>query len=152
LLAALSGCYSGGHPSRIGSVAPDFTLQDSDHKITLSQFRGQVIVLNFWGSFCPPCIEETPSLVQMQRRMKEKGIVVLAVSVDEDDAAYHKFLKDYKVSLITVRDGARKSSDLYGTFGWPETYVIDRQGVIRRKFIGAVDWSSPEVTDYLGKL
>lgn len=152
LLAALNGCYSGGHPSRIGSIAPDFTLQDSDHKVTLSEFRGQVVVLNFWGSFCPPCIEETPSLVQMQRRMKEKGIVVLAVSVDEDDAAYHKFLKDYRVNLITVRDGARKSSDLYGTFGWPETYVIDRKGVIRRKFIGAVDWSSPEVTDYLNKL
>ena len=152
LILFLAACYSGSRPGSIGTSAPDFTVQDSDHKVTLSQFRGQVIVLNFWGSFCPPCIEETPSLVQMQRRMKEKGIVVLAVSVDEDDAAYHKFLKDYKVNLITVRDGARKSSDLYGTFGWPETYVIDRQGVIRRKFIGAVDWSSPEVTDYLNKL
>jgi cytochrome c biogenesis protein CcmG, thiol:disulfide interchange protein DsbE len=152
LLALLIGCYSGGHPPRIGSNAPDFTVQDTDHKITLSQFRGQVVVLNFWGSFCPPCIEETPSMVRMQSRLKDKGVVVLGVSIDVDDAAYHKFLKDFNVNMVTVRDGDQKVSSVYGTFGWPETFVIDRQGVIRRKFIGAVDWTSPEVTDYLSKL
>jgi len=152
LLAALIGCYSGSHPARIGSNAPDFTLQDSDHKVTLSQFRGQVVVLNFWATWCPPCIEETPSLVQMQARLKNKGVVVLAVSIDADDAEYHKFLKDYSVNMVTVRDEAKKAASLYGTFGWPESYVIDRNGVIRRKFIGPVDWTSPEVTDYLSKL
>src|SRR5277367_6803136 len=85
LLAAfiglLGGCYSGSRPGRIGSAAPDFTVQDSDHKVTLSQFRGQVVVLNFWATWCPPCIEEMPSLVQMQERMKAKGVTVLAVSV-----------------------------------------------------------------------
>jgi peroxiredoxin len=84
--------------------------------------------------------------------MKDKGVVVLAVSIDADDAAYHKFLKDYNVNMITVRDEARKSSNLYGTFGWPESYIIDRQGVIRRKFIGAADWTSPEIIDYLSEL
>ncbi len=152
LLVVLAGCYSGGKPSRIGANAPDFSLQDSDHKVTLSQFRGQVVVLNFWGTFCPPCIEETPSLVRMQSRLKEKGVVVVAVSIDTDDVAYHRFLKDYNINLVTVRDGEQKASSLYGTFGWPETYIIDRKGVIRRKFIGAVDWASPEITDYLSKL
>ena len=152
LPAALIGCYSGNHPARIGSIAPDFTLQDSDHKVTLSQFRGQVVVLNFWATWCPPCVEEMPSLVRMTTRFKDKGVVVLAVSIDADDAAYHKFLKDYSVNMVTVRDEAQKASSLYGTFGWPETYVIDRNGVIRRKFIGPVDWTSPEVTDYLSKL
>jgi cytochrome c biogenesis protein CcmG/thiol:disulfide interchange protein DsbE len=152
LLGSLGGCYSGGSPTRIGSNAPDFTVQDSDHSVTLSQFRGQVVVLNFWGSFCPPCIEETPSLVQMQSRLKQKGVVVLGVSIDTDDAAYHKFLKDYNLNIVTVRDGGQKASSLYGTFGWPETYVIDRKGVIRRKFIGAVEWTSPEITDYLSRL
>lgn len=152
LLAALFGCYSGSHPTRIGSKAPDFSVQDSDRKVTLSQFRGQVVVLNFWATWCPPCIEETPSLVRMQARLKDKGVVVVAVSIDEDDAAYHKFLKDYGVNMVTVRDQARKASSLYGTFGWPETYIIDRSGVIRRKFIGPVDWTSAEVTDYLSKL
>jgi cytochrome c biogenesis protein CcmG/thiol:disulfide interchange protein DsbE len=152
LLSGLIGCYSGSHPARIGSNAPDFTVQDSDHKITLSQFRGKVVVLNFWATWCPPCIEETPSLVRMTARFKDKGIVVLAVSIDADDGAYHKFLKDYSVNMITVRDEAKKAPSLYGTFGWPETFVIDRNGVIRRKFIGPVDWTSPEVTDYLSKL
>jgi peroxiredoxin len=152
LLSALIGCYSGSHPARIGSNAPDFTVQDSDHKVTLSQFRGQVVVLNFWATWCPPCVEETPSLVRMQAQLKNKGVVVLAVSIDADDAAYHKFLKEYGVNMVTVRDEAQKASTLYGTFGWPESYVIDRNGVIRRKFIGAVDWTSPEVTDYLSKL
>jgi cytochrome c biogenesis protein CcmG/thiol:disulfide interchange protein DsbE len=152
LLATLIGCYSGSHPARIGSNAPDFTVQDSDHKVTLSQFRGQVVVLNFWATWCPPCVEETPSLIQMQTMLKPRGVVVLAISIDADDAAYHKFLKDYSVNMVTVRDEAQRVSKLYGTFGWPETYVIDRQGVMRRKFIGPVDWTSPEVRDYLSKL
>ena len=88
----------------------------------------------------------------MQARLKDKGVVVLAVSIDDDDAAYHRFLKEYGVNMVTVRDEAKKAATLYGTFGWPETYVIDRNGVIRRKFIGPVDWNSPEVTDYLSKL
>jgi peroxiredoxin len=150
--ASLSGCYSGGRPTRIGSPAPEFTVRDSDHSVSLSQFHGQVVVLNFWGSFCPPCVEETPSMIRMQSRLKDKGVVVLGVSIDDDDAAYHKFLKDFNVNMVTVRDGAQKTSALYGTFGWPETYIIDRQGIIRRKFIGAVDWTSPEITDYLSKL
>ena len=151
-LAALIGCYGGGNPTRIGSNAPDFTVQDSDHKVTLSQFRGQVVVLNFWATWCPPCVEETPSLVRMQSRLKYKGVVVLAVSIDDDEAAYHKFLKDYNVNMVTVRDEAKKAPSLYGAFGWPETFIIDRNGVIRRKFIGPVDWTSPEITDYLSRL
>jgi cytochrome c biogenesis protein CcmG, thiol:disulfide interchange protein DsbE len=152
LLLALIGCYSGTHPPRIGSSAPDFTVQDSDHKVTLSQFRGQVVVLNFWATWCPPCVEETPSLVRMQNRMKDKGVVVLAVSIDVDDGAYHKFLKDYGVNMVTVRDEDQKAASLYGTHGWPESYIIDRSGIIRRKFIGPVQWTSPEVTEFLSKL
>jgi len=152
LLAALIGCYGGNRPGRIGSNAPDFTVQDSDHTVTLSHFRGQVVVLNFWATWCPPCVEETPSLVRMQARLKDKGVVVLGVSIDDDNAAYHKFLKQYNVNMVTVRDEAKKAATLYGTFGWPESYVIDRNGVIRRKFIGPVDWTSPEVTEYLSRL
>jgi len=148
----LAGCYGGSHPARIGSNAPDFTLQDSDHTVSLRQFRGQVVVLNFWATWCPPCVEEMPSMVKMQALLKNKGVVVLAVSIDADDTAYHKFLKEYNVNMVTVRDEAKRASSLYGTFGWPETYVIDRKGLIRRKFIGPVDWTSPEVTDYLSKL
>lgn len=153
-LITLAGCYGGGRPPRIGANAPDFTVQDADRSVTLSKFRGQVVVLTFWATWCPPCIQETPSLVQMQQRMKDKGVTAIAVSIDVDDGAYHKFLKDYHMDapMITVRDPDQRASNLYGTHIWPETYVIDRNGVIRRKFIGAVDWNSREVTDFLAKL
>jgi peroxiredoxin len=151
-LMSLCGCYSGSRPPRIGVAAPDFTIRDSERTVTLSQLKGQVVVLNFWATWCPPCIEETPSLVQMQQRMKDKGITVLAVSVDVDESAYRQFVKDHGVNLLTVRDGANKSNALYGTFKFPETYVIDRGGVVRRKFIGAVDWTEPDVIEYLGRL
>lgn len=148
----MSACYSGTRPPRIGTAAPDFTVKDADHSVTLSEFRGKVVVLNFWATWCPPCVEETPSLVQMQQRMKDKGVVVLAVSVDADADAYHRFLKDHGVNLLTVRDADQKSNALYGTIRFPETYVIDRNGTVRRKFIGPVDWNSPDITDYLSKL
>jgi cytochrome c biogenesis protein CcmG, thiol:disulfide interchange protein DsbE len=152
-LFALSGCYySGSRPSRIGVAAPDFTVHDSDRSVTLSQLRGQVVVLNFWATWCPPCIEEMPSLVEMQQRMKAKGVTVLAVSVDADGNSYRRFLRDHNVNLLSVRDADQKSNELYGTFKFPETYIIDRKGVVRRKFIGAVDWTEPEVIDFLGKL
>jgi len=152
LLLALSACYSGARPPRIGSVAPNFTVQDSQNKVTLSQLRGQVVVLNFWATSCPPCVEEMPSLVEMQRRMKDRGVTVLAVSIDVDENAYRRFLKDHNVNLLTVRDPDQKSNTLYGTSMFPETYVIDRNGVMRRKFIGAVDWTAPDIMEFLGKL
>lgn len=148
----LSGCYGGSRPPRIGSPAPDFTVQDADRKITLSQFRGQVVVLNFWATWCPPCIEETPSLLEMQRKMRDKGVTVLAVSIDDDDSAYHKFVQDHRMDVLTVRDDRHASNALYGTFRFPETYIIDRNGVMRRKFIGAVDWTSPEVIEFLSRI
>jgi len=152
ILLSLSGCYSGTRPPRIGSAAPDFTVHDADRTVTLSQLKGQIVVLNFWATWCPPCIEEMPSLVQMQQRMKTKGVTVLAVSVDVDQDNYQRFLKDHNVNLLSVRDADQKSNALYGTFKFPETYVIDRNGVVRRKFIGAVDWTEPDVIEYLGKL
>ena len=151
-VVTLAGCYRGSRPNRIGEAAPDFSVKDSDHTITLNQYRGQVVVLNFWASWCGPCIEETPSLVRMQDRMRDKGVTVLAVSIDEDDAAYHRFLKSFGVNFVTVRDPDQKVSGMYGTFGWPETYLIDRQGVVRRKFIGPVDWTSPDIVQALTRL
>ncbi len=148
----LAGCYSGTRPPRIGTVAPDFTVRDSDRTVTLSQLRGKVVVLNFWASWCPPCVEETPSLVQLQDRFKDKGVVVLGVSWDEDSDAYHQFLTAHRIDFLTVRDPGQTSSRLYGTEKIPESYVIDRNGVMRRKFISAVDWSEPEIVDFLGKL
>ena len=152
LLALLSACYSGTRPPRIGTAAPGFTVQDSDRTVTLSDYRGQILILNFWATWCAPCVEEMPSLVEMQRRMKSKGITVVAVSVDVDQGAYNQFIKDHNINILTVRDAAQKSSALYGTFKFPETYIIDRNGIMQRKFIGAIDWTAPDITDFLNKM
>lgn len=148
----LAGCNTGSRPPRIGEAAPDFSLQDAGRTVALHDYKGQVVVLNFWATWCPPCVEEMPSLVQMQSRLKDKGVTVLAVSTDIDGDAYQKFIKNYKVDLLAVRDPRQVSNSLYGTFKFPETYIIDRQGVVRRKFIGAVDWTNPEIVAYLSRM
>ena len=151
-VALLAGCNRGSKPTLIGSPAPDFTVQDADRKVELRDLRGKIVVLNFWATWCPPCVEEMPSLVKMQEEMKSRGVVVLAVSVDDDERSYHTFLKKNNVDLLTVRDPQQKSNELYGTFKFPETYIIDRNGVVQRKFIGPVDWTSADIKDYLNKL
>lgn len=151
-LAFLVGCYGGTKPTRIGTDAPDFTVQDGAQKLSLRDFHGQVVVLNFWATWCPPCVEEMPSLVAMQTQLKGRGVTVLAVSVDIDKSAYEKFVREHAADLRTVRDADQKSNVLYGTYKFPETYIIDRKGVIRRKFIGAVDWTQPEIEQYLTSL
>jgi peroxiredoxin len=161
LAIALSGCYHGSKPLSIGKPAPDFTVQDSDRSVSLSQYRGKIVVLNFWATWCPPCVEEMPSLMQMQKKFQGKDVIVLAVSVDDDPDAYHKFLKDHAVELLTVRDPGGPKTDQgvnasvasrYGTYKFPESYIIDRNGIIRRKFIGAIDWNQQEIVEYLSRL
>jgi len=151
-LVSASRCYDRSRPTHIGQAAKDFSLQDSDRRVTLNQFRGQVVILNFWASWCEPCVEELPSLMNLQQRTRGNGVVVLGISIDVDDAAYHRFLNQRQVNFLTVRDPDQRIAAMYGTSGWPETYIIDRQGVMRRKFIGPVDWTSPEVMRFLRDL
>ena len=148
----MAGCSSGTRPPRIGETAPDFTVRDGSETVTLHNFRGKVVVLNFWATWCPPCVEEMPSLVNLQSRLKGTDVTVVAVSIDVDATAYKRFLVDHHVDLLTVRDPDQKAPSLYGSSMWPETYIIDRKGVIRRKFIGAVDWNEPDLVAYLKKL
>lgn len=159
-LVLLTGCYGRSKPSSIGNAAPDFSIQDADRTVTLSKFRGDIVVLNFWATWCPPCIEEMPSLVQLQKKIQGTDVKIVAVSVDDDADDYHKFLKDHSIDLLTVRESGQRTdsgviapvSSRYGTFKVPETYIIDRQGIIRRKFIGAIDWTQPEIVEYLSRL
>jgi cytochrome c biogenesis protein CcmG, thiol:disulfide interchange protein DsbE len=117
LLAVVTGCYSGTRPPHIGANAPDFTVKDSDRSVTLSAFRGKIVVLNFWATWCLPCVQETPSLIQMQGRLRDKGIVVLAVSIDVDEVAYHRFLAEHKVNMVTVRDPDEKTPEFTARMG-----------------------------------
>jgi cytochrome c biogenesis protein CcmG/thiol:disulfide interchange protein DsbE len=146
----MTACDRGDHPGRIGLAAPQFTVSDGSQRVTLSALRGRVVVLNFWASWCAPCIEEVPSLVEMQRRLPQ--VTVVALSADQDSAAYRQFLAVSHVNFATVRDPSSRVPAMYGTVKIPETYVIDRQGIVRRKFISAQNWTDPEILDYLGKL
>ena len=148
----LNGCYGGSRPPRVGKPALDFTIQDDQKKVSLRDFRGQVLIVNFWASWCPPCIAETPSLVRMEKDLKSKGVVVLGVSADEDASAYHAFLKKYDITFLTVRDPSAKVQHEYGTKLIPESYVIDAQGVLRRKIVNAIDWESPEMLTFLTRV
>ena len=145
-----TACDRGDHPGKIGSAAPEFTVADGAQTVSLASLRGHVVVLNFWATYCVPCIEEVPSLVRLQRRLPQ--VTVVAISSDEDDAAYRQFLAANGVNFLTVRDPSSRVSHLYGTIKIPETYVIDRQGILRRKFVSAQDWTDPEIVDYLSKL
>jgi len=91
-------------------------------------------------------------MIDMQNRLRPKGIVVVGVSIDVDNDAYHRFIKQRNVNFVTVRDPEQKVAGMYGTTGWPESYIIDRKGVVRRKFVGAVNWDSPEVMQFLSTL
>jgi thiol-disulfide isomerase/thioredoxin len=145
-----AGCDRGDHPSELGRMAPDFTVTDSSRTVRLADYRGKVVLVNFWASWCLPCLEELPSLEALQKQMPE--VVILAISIDEDPDAYHRFLAEHQVTLITVNDPQQRVNTLYGTHLFPETYVVDRNGYIRRKFVIAQDWTSPEVTNYLKHL
>ena len=149
-LLAVTACNRGAHPSQTGKPAPDFTVSDGHTSVHLASYRGQVVLLNFWATWCGPCVQEMPSLLQLHHQLP--GVTILAVSVDEDADAYQRFVERRHIDLITVRDPQEKAAGLFHTDMWPETYVIDRQGVIRRKFIGAQDWNSPEIINYLKAL
>jgi cytochrome c biogenesis protein CcmG/thiol:disulfide interchange protein DsbE len=153
LLAAIIfaiGCERGDHPGNIGKPAPQFTVSDGVQSADLSKLRGRTVVLNLWATWCAPCIEELPSLLEMQR--ENPDIAVVAISLDQDDATYRAFLARHHVDLVTIRDESGRINTLYGTAQIPETYVIDRNGILRRKFVSAQNWTSPEITDYLKKL
>ena len=147
---SLTACDRGDHPGGIGSPAREFTLTDGAQKVDLAQFRGHIVIVNFWATYCLPCIEELPSLLALQRRMPELAIV--AVSWDDDPAAYQRFLTLHHVDLLTIRDPSQKVATLYGTALIPETYIIDRNGILRRKFVSAQDWTSPDILSYLRRL
>jgi peroxiredoxin len=135
-----------------GGKAPDFSiLTDRGVRITPTDFGGKVLVLNFWATWCPPCVEEIPSLSEMQKRFAKAGLVVVAVSVDKNQQKYHRFLDRIHVSFQTSWDPTAAVSARYGTFQYPETYII-KDGLVMRKYANAEDWLSDDMTHYLRSL
>lgn len=135
-----------------GKQAPVFDIKtDQGRDVTPSSFGGKVLVLNFWATWCPPCIEEVPSLNQFQRKFAGSGVVVVAVSIDKNPQKYRSFLSKIPVAFQTARDPAAGVSTQYGTFQIPETYII-KNGVVMRKFPEAENWMSDDLTQYVQSL
>jgi peroxiredoxin len=140
--------YRQGEASIAGKPAVDFSLTLAGKSERLTDLKGKVVVLNFWATWCPPCVEETPSLNRLQKYIDSRGGMVLGVSIDEDGAAYEQFLQEHAVVFPTYRDATKKTASDYGTSIFPETYIIDRHGKIARKFVGEQQWDSPEMLAY----
>lgn len=149
-LALLPACNRGARPAQLNRPAPDFTVSDGTTTVHLASYRGKVVLLNFWATWCGPCVEELPSLIQLHHDMP--NLVIIGVSVDEDPDAYTSFLRERHVDFITVRDPSESAPNLYHSDMWPETYLIDRRGMIRSKFIGPQDWSNPEIRTMIKSL
>jgi len=127
-----------------GDTAPDFKIvSDSGRTYTRKDFGGKLLVLNFWASWCAPCVEEVPSLQAFQRELGDDGVVVLGVSIDTNEKRYKQFLQRFRVQFPTARDPEANISSSYGTFQIPETYVIDRTGKVREKIISNQNWVDP---------
>lgn len=134
-----------------GDTAPDFSITtDTGKTVSMPNFGGKLLVLNFWASWCGPCAEETPSLSKFAEMYASKGVVVLGVSVDKDPQAYQKFLQRYSPTFLTSRE--LKVHEEYGTYMYPETYIIDAKGHVLMKIAEPADWTSPKVTQYIDSL
>jgi peroxiredoxin len=131
-------------PPKIGKAAPEFALVDLDDKpIRLSDFRGKVVFLNFWATWCKPCREEMPSMEVLHKNFAKDGLVVLAVSIDRVTTTKDipPFIKSMNLSFPVLVDSWGKTDMPYKRMGVPETFIIDQQGVIREIVIGPRDWT-----------
>lgn len=131
---------------RVGDMAPDFSLRDQRGRIhKLSEFRGNFVFLNFWATWCPPCVGELPMMDSLNQKFKAKNFAMVAVSVDEDWRAVASFFRERGKSpsfMVLMDPDKEVSAGIYGTDRYPETYLIDPSGRLIKKFIGAYNWTS----------
>jgi cytochrome c biogenesis protein CcmG, thiol:disulfide interchange protein DsbE len=131
-------------PLTVGKAAPDFQLPDLDDKeIRLSDYRGKVVFLNFWATWCKPCREEMPSMEVLYKNFEKDGLVILAVSIDRVTTKKEipPFVKSLNLTFPVLVDSWGQTDKRYKLMGVPETYIIDREGTLREKVIGPRDWT-----------
>ena len=142
------------------SVPPDTRLTELDltpltpssPPVALGDLKGKVVLVNFWGTWCPPCVEEVPSLNRFARETASSGVVVLGVSIDKNPQLYKQFRDRFHLDFQTFRDPDENISASYGTFKIPETYIIDRNAKVVRKIISNTDWTDPEMVRFVTSL
>ncbi len=150
MLGSGAGCDRGSRPDQLGRPAPPFAVNDGQHAVSLRDLRGQVVVLNFWASWCAPCIAEFPSLEALQQQLPQ--VRIIGIAFDEDLSTYRDYLQRRPLPFLSVLDTTGTAHTSFGTLRPPETYILDKAGTIRRKFIGAQDWTSPEIVAMLQHL
>lgn len=140
-------------PAREGQQAPDFSFSQSPGQTAdLKDYRGRVVLINFWATWCPPCRDEMPSLNALYEIMDPSRLVILAFSVDQSWDPVRRFMAENHHILPVYADFNRKISTLYGTLKFPETYIIDKKGKVAFKVIGETDWMAPDMLSYLRQL
>jgi peroxiredoxin len=134
--------------------APAFTLPDiNGNKVSLSDFKGKVILLNFWGTWCSPCTAEMPSFNRLYAAFKNDGFVVLAVSIDPSDKPVRSFVSAKGITFPVLMDPDKEAYfDLYAIFALPTSFLIDRKGMIVEKFLGDKEWDSPDMKKKIANL
>jgi peroxiredoxin len=133
-----------------GQRAPAFKIvTDSGKTLTRDDFGGKLLVINFWATWCPPCVTETPSLNAMAKGLKDQGVVVVGVSVDKNPGAYRAFLQTHGIAFETSRDPEARVSASFGTFKFPETYIIKPGGEVVDKIISNRDWTADDIVSEL---
>jgi cytochrome c biogenesis protein CcmG, thiol:disulfide interchange protein DsbE len=154
LVGLLLGCFAwaqSDHALKEGDRAPNFSITtDHGKRITPTAFGGNLLVLNFWETACVPCVEELPSLSNFARAFRAQGVVAVAVSGDGDAQKYSRFLTDHHVALETYRDPSRQISKSFGTYQFPETYIIQHDQIVR-KIVGGIDWMSDDTSSFIRK-
>jgi peroxiredoxin len=131
-------------PLTVGKIAPDFDLPDlNDKTVRLSDYRGKVVFLNFWATWCKPCREEMPSMEVLYKNFEKDGLVILAVSIDRVTTKKDipPFVKGMNLTFPILVDSWGQTDKRYKLMGVPETYIIDQQGILREKVIGPRDWT-----------
>jgi len=134
------------------SAAPEISVTSitDGSTLKLSDLKGKVVLLNFWATWCPPCREEMPSMMKLNSAMAGKPFQMVAVSMDEGGKpAIESFFKESGFNLPTYLDKDGSASKVYGLTGVPESFIIDRQGVLVKKIIGGIPWDSPDVASFL---
>jgi cytochrome c biogenesis protein CcmG/thiol:disulfide interchange protein DsbE len=139
-----------GYALKAGSEAPGFRLPSlAGGEVDLASQRGKVVVLNFWATWCPPCVAEMPSLERLHRALSPEGLSVVTVSTDEDEAALRRFVAERSLTLPVLKDpGGRLAAGQYRTTGYPETFVLDRNGRVLQHVVGPAEWDSAERLAY----
>ncbi len=127
---------------KTGAMAPELEMTDVEGKThRLSEYRGKVVLLNFWATWCPPCIAEMPALEAAYAKLKNQGFEILAINLDEQPKAVHKILQDQKLSFKIFLDPQGKAAQAYLVYGLPYTVVLDREGKIQYKGFGGHEWN-----------